>query len=131
MTKRFKMSLNLLAPVLLSACATTLPNSPTVMVLPGGDHSFEHFRNDQAVCQQFASAQLAGSSVSNEGSEYDAQQYFDMAYIQCMYAKGHQVPVSGQFADKSGNAPVGADSIIPPPPAGTPPPPPPPQPPKK
>lgn len=64
---------------------------------------------------------LAGSS--NAGySYYDTQQRFDMAYIQCMYAQGHRVPVSGQITDDRVNSrPVD----IPPPPPGNPPPPPP------
>jgi hypothetical protein len=45
------------------------------------------------------------------------QSRYDMAYIQCMYAKGNQVP--GAAAAPS------ARSTPPPPPAGTPPPPPP------
>jgi uncharacterized protein YcfJ len=39
-----------------------------------------------------------GSAVgANEAqaSSYDAQRRYDIAYIQCMYASGHRVPVSG------------------------------------
>ena len=70
---------------------------------------------------------------------YADQQRYDAAYIQCMYAKGHQVPVVGQFSGATSSpfvvhpstipppsstgitAPAGS---IPPPPAGTPPAPP-------
>jgi hypothetical protein len=31
---------------------------------------------------------------------YAEQQHYDAAYIQCMYTKGHQVPVSGQFSEE-------------------------------
>jgi hypothetical protein len=44
---------------------------------------------------------LAGSlmSTSASGSSMsEVQQRYDVAYVQCMYAKGHQVPVSGQFS---------------------------------
>lgn len=34
-------------------------------------------------------------------SSYTAQQRYDNAYIQCMYAKGHRVPVSGNFVPES------------------------------
>jgi outer membrane lipoprotein SlyB len=37
-----------------------------------------------------------GSSTAN-ASAYAAQQRYDMGYTQCMYAKGHKVPVSGRF----------------------------------
>lgn len=49
------------------------------------------------------------------------QQRYDMGYQQCMYAKGHRVPVAGRF-----EAPLRQNvTPIPPPPPGTPPPPPP------
>lgn len=41
---------------------------------------------------------LVGSMTGSEaarGSSYSTQRYYDNAYTQCMYAKGHQVPVSG------------------------------------
>jgi len=38
-----------------------------------------------------------GSSTAN-ASAYAAQQRYDIGYTQCMYAKGHKVPVSGRFA---------------------------------
>jgi hypothetical protein len=40
---------------------------------------------------------LAGSSAAN-ASSYTMQQRYDIGYTQCMYAKGHKVPVSGRFA---------------------------------
>jgi len=66
---------------------------------------------------------LAGSAIgagSGEASGYDAQRRYDVAYIQCMYAKGDRVPVSGQLT--SGQAPA---YNPPPPPPGSPPPAPP------
>lgn len=35
------------------------------------------------------------------------QQRYDIGYTQCMYGKGHQVPVSGQVTDDPGNRPQG------------------------
>jgi hypothetical protein len=55
--------------------------------------------------------QASGSSAATLQSRYD------MAYVQCMYAKGNQVP--GVAAAPS------ARSTLPPPPPGSPPPPPP------
>ncbi len=65
---------------------------------------------------------LAGTGAG-ESSGYALQRRYDYAYIQCMYAKGNRVPVSGQFHE----APQVQRrySAPPPPPPGTPPPPPP------
>lgn len=78
----------------------------------------------------FGTAAGAGAGAS---SGYGAQRRYDNGYIQCMYAKGHRVPVSGQF---TGAAPVtpavpatpaapARPPGVPPPPPGLPPPPPP------
>lgn len=68
---------------------------------------------------------------SGTSSGYENQQRYDIGYIQCMYAKGHRVPVS---ADISRNQPINSGvnpsiptppaSFTPPPPPGNPPPPP-------
>jgi len=58
-------------------------------------------------------------------SGYAAQNRYDNAYIQCMYAKGHQVPLPGGYSNMSEHAPAPAYTTPPPPPPGTPPPPPP------
>ena len=67
---------------------------------------------------------LAGTSASNT-SMNEVQQRYDAAYIQCMYAKGHQVPVSGQFSGAVPQRAAPSSVHIPPPPPGFPPPPPP------
>ena len=59
---------------------------------------------------------LAGSSAAN-ASSYTLQQRYDIGYTQCMYAKGHKVPVSGRF--------TAANERPAPPRYNTPPPPPP------
>ena len=157
----------------MTGCAT-LPDGPSVLVLPGTGISFEQFRNDNAVCQQYALFQVGGTTPSqasvNSGitsaavgtalgaaagaaiggtgsgaaigagtglvggsivgtgsassSLYETQERFDFAYIQCMYAKGHQVPVSGQFSGATMQQPAASSANIPPPPPGVPPPPP-------
>ena len=48
--------------VALAGCAAT-PMAPTVMALPGTGKSFEQFRSDDAMCQQFASGQTGGASA--------------------------------------------------------------------
>mgnify|MGYP001765539885 CR=1 FL=1 len=68
---------------------------------------------------------LLGTAVGSDSaraSGVGTQRQYDNAYIQCMYAKGHRVPVPGNM---SYSAPVRAqDANIPPPPPGSPPPPP-------
>jgi hypothetical protein len=67
---------------------------------------------------------LVGAGAANT-SMYEAQERYDAAFIQCMYAKGHQVPVSGQFSYQSSRRAAPPASQIPPPPPGSPTPPPP------
>src|SRR5487761_2626017 len=128
-----------LAPLLLLGACATIPNGPSVMALPGTGKSFDQFRADDADCRQFALSQIGGTSAnqaavasgvtsaaigagmgllagsaigasSGQVSGYEAQRRYDIAYIQCMYAKGDRVPVSGQMT------PGSAPSYNPPPP---------------
>jgi len=72
---------------------------------------------------------LMGSATgadASRASTVGTQRQYDNAYIQCMYAKGHRVPVPGNM---SYSAPVRSsaqtqpqDPSIPPPPPGAPPP---------
>jgi len=57
---------------------------------------------------------LAGSGAAN-ASSYSLQQRYDIGYTQCMYAKGHKVPVSGRFASAN-ERPSQRYSTPPPPP---------------
>lgn len=161
------------ATILAITGCVSLPNGPSVMVLPGAGLSFEQFRNDDIICQQYASSQVDGTTAnqasissgitsamvgtalgaaagaaigggrgaaigagsgllagslfgtgSSSTSMYAEQQHYDTAYIQCMYAKGHQVPVSGQFSSETSRQATTPSVHIPPPPSGSPPPPP-------
>jgi hypothetical protein len=149
---------------LLSACAT-LPNGPSVLVLPGTGKSFDQFRADELTCRQFANLQVGGRTAnraavasgvtsaavgtalgaaagaaigggsgaaigagtgfaagglagagSAPSSSYEAQERYDMSYLQCMYARGNRVPVSG------GSLYEDRRDCTPPPPPNTPPP---------
>ncbi|MEQ1638040.1 MAG: hypothetical protein ABL903_15255 [Methylococcales bacterium] len=74
-----------------------------------------------------AAGSLAGAGAANL-SGYEAQEYYDTSFIQCMYGLGHRVPVSGQISNESQAASTRVDPNLPPPPpppAGNPPPPPP------
>jgi hypothetical protein len=69
---------------------------------------------------------LMGSAVGSDSaraSGIGSQRQYDNAYIQCMYAKGHRVPVPANMAYP--RAVRAGDAGIPPPPPGAPPPPPP------
>ena len=156
----------------LTGCAY-MPTGPSVLVLPGTGMSFEQFRQDDSLCQQYAAGQVGGATANQaavdsqvgsavagtalgaaagaamgggsgaaigagtglvagslvggaEGGRaaYATQQGYDNAYIQCMYAKGHRVPVSGQFLYENQMPPASPSLQIPPPPPGSPPPPP-------
>ena len=80
----------------------------------------------------------AAGANAGQVSGAGAQRRYDAAYIQCMYASGHRVPVYGQFTSSppaAGPAPRYAPAVPfvpapgvgvpPPPPPGAPPPPPP------
>jgi uncharacterized protein YcfJ len=126
------------ASLLLGACATP-PMGPQVQVLPAQGKPFEVFQQDDAVCRQYASAQVggqaerannqavgaavlgtvlgaglgaaagggegaaigagagavAGTAYGASGSTYaqgGIQHQYDIAYEQCMYSHGNQVP---------------------------------------
>jgi OmpA family protein len=151
MSKR-PVLLGVFSALLLGACAT-LPNGPSVMVLPGAQKTFEQFRDDDALCQFYArqavggqtstqtamdsgtASAVAGTAVgaaagaligaaagepaggaaigagsglllgsaagpgAYETSAYALQNRYDITYVQCMYAKGNQVPVSAAYRD--------------------------------
>ena len=108
------MALVLAAALTLAACAT-VPTGPTVMVLPGAGNSLEQFQGDDAACRQWA-----GQQVSSGGdSAWVLQRRYDIAYQQCMYARGNDLP---GIPRSSGATGVPSHRVpAPPPSAGTPP----------
>jgi outer membrane lipoprotein SlyB len=167
---RFSLIFSVMVLLAASGCVS-LPTGPSVMVLPGSGLSFEQFRNDDAVCQQYAYVQIGGTTAQKqaersgvtsaaigtalgaaagaaigggegaaigagtgllggslvgtgtaESSMYGTQDRYNVAYIQCMYSKGHKVPVSGQFSNETVRQAEPPSSPIPPPPPGSPPP---------
>jgi len=78
---------------------------------------------------------MVGSASGADASRramHGSQRHYENAYIQCMYARGHRVPVGASYtsdkAPHSGQAlppPPSGSPSIPPPPPGNPPPPPP------
>jgi hypothetical protein len=72
------------------------------MVLAGSGKTIEQFQGDDGTCRQLASQEVAKTS----GGDVPAQRRYDMAYMQCMYAKGHQVPVPGGRPGYNSSAPT-------------------------
>jgi hypothetical protein len=69
-----------------------------------------------------AGGALSGSAAGDTSSR-SLQQRYDIGYQQCMYAKGHQIPMAARYAPNRQSArPI---TPPPPPPPGNPPPPPP------
>jgi hypothetical protein len=77
---------------------------------------------------------LGGTAIGAgqaQGAYHSVQQRYNMAFMQCMYAKGNQIPVArgsvvpGYSSSPPPPATAPRPSNVPPPPAGNPPPPPP------
>jgi outer membrane PBP1 activator LpoA protein len=71
----------IVAGLLLAGCAT-VPSGPSVMALPGSAKSASDFSADDAACRQLAASDAATTKKWR----------YDMTYLQCMYAKGNQIP---------------------------------------
>jgi hypothetical protein len=69
-----------------------------------------------------AGGALAGSAAG-QGSGYTQQQRYDIGYQQCMYAKGHQIPMAGRYAPNRPTRQAAVPPPPPPPPIHAPPPP--------
>ena len=116
-----------LAASLAAGCASPppVPTIPSILVLPGTGKGFDQFRSDDQECRGFASSEVAKGAPQSSDDSYSAgirlQQYYDRAFAQCMFARGHRVPVSGPYSD--GSQPErSAARTAPPPPPGEPPP---------
>jgi hypothetical protein len=107
----------------LATACSTVPTAPTLTALPGSTRSLEQFRADDARCQLDARAGLGvppGSTFT--GLSYDEARWrYDRAYVQCMYAAGHKVPVWTR-GEEAGAGAAGAPPAAGAAPAGAPPP---------
>jgi hypothetical protein len=90
---------------LMNACAA-VPTGPGVLVLPREGTPLEAFERDDRECQGYAARQLPTGGQAG-ASAATLQWRYDMAYVQCMYAKGHRVP---------DGAPPPLQTVPPPPP---------------
>ena len=106
------------AALLAAACATTeLPAGPNLLALPGTGKTFDEFRADEQACRNISHSDVAAKA--KEVSDFDAlQRLYDAVFTQCMYAKGHKVPVRGNYQSTN---PSQAARTPPPPPPGQPP----------
>jgi uncharacterized protein YcfJ len=71
---------------------------------------------------------LGGTAVGagqGEGAKVSVQRRYDVAYMQCMYAQGHQIPVPRGSQSYTSTAAPARPANVPAPPPGAPPPPPP------
>lgn len=120
------------AALSLVACVS-MPEGPSVMVLPGSGKNFDQFRADDFECKHYASQQIGGGAAVGAGagmalgglsgtgtaqtSAYGVQQRYDVAFMQCMYAKGHRIPAGGRFTSEQMFMPRDTFPSYPPPPA--------------
>ena len=73
----------------VAACAVAPPTSPTVTALPPRGKTLAAFQQEDAGCRGYASAAIAPSNAAT--SEYNLQTRYNVAYTQCMYARGNSV----------------------------------------
>ncbi len=152
--------------VILAGCAATIPNGPSVAVMPAPGKSFDLFVAEERECRQFAQQSigisanqaatesaaksmavgtaigavagalggghegagtgaaiglLGGAAVGSGEARYsghEAQRRYDIAYEQCMYAKGNQIPHASSYQPRViySQPPAPAPSYYPPPP---------------
>jgi hypothetical protein len=83
---------------LLAACAQ-MPNGPTVAVMPAANKPFDVFMHDDSLCRGWAAHSLdlpghdaAAGATQDSVAPVEAQRRYDIAYQQCMYARGNVVP---------------------------------------
>lgn len=88
-----KSGLSSLAALTLIGACTTQPTGPRVLVLPSAAKTLGQFRADDVSCRQYALEEVGRTPVARDAT--DAQGRYDVAYVQCMYASGHRVPVPG------------------------------------
>lgn len=93
---KLRFAICMTASALSLAACTVLPTGPSVPALPGSGKSFDQFQGDDGECQRYARAQSA-SAASASSEAYELQRRYDFAYVQCMYSRGHKVPVPAAY----------------------------------
>ena len=95
--------------VLAAAGCAHVPTGPSVLVVAGSGKTIEQFQADDNACRQLASREVERT----QGGQVPAQRRYDMAYVQCMYAKGNQLPQAPPRATSSAPAPPGTPTAAP------------------
>jgi len=108
-----------LSALLLAGCST-MPTGPSVLVLPGTGKDFNQFNADEEQCRQLAMGQITSHGKPPSSLE-EGQQAYDIKYIQCMYGRGHRVPVPAEmdYRLRLDWQPPPPPNLPPPPAAGT------------
>ncbi len=82
----------------VAAGCVSQPIGPAVAVKPGRNKPFTVFLQDDAQCRQYAREQLArgvGTRAASDAhvprAQLNVQQRYDLAYLECMQAKGNEV----------------------------------------
>ena len=85
-----------------------------MLALPAVGKPMDVFQTDEVGCRSYAQQQISVAPEQQAGtaSWISFQTRYDMAYVQCMYAKGNTVP---------GVMVTPGPSVAPPPPPSTPP----------
>jgi uncharacterized protein YcfJ len=150
---------------ILAGCAATMPNGPSIAVMPAPGKPFDVFVAEDRECRQFAQQSIGGVSVSQASTEAEvksiavgtaigaaagalggghqgagtgatigmlggaaigsdqarysgdeAQRRYDVAYEQCMYAKGNQLPQASGYQPRVIYTQPPGQTYYPPPP---------------
>jgi hypothetical protein len=80
----------------ITACAVVPPTGPTVVALPPRGKSLAAFQQEDAGCRNYAGATIGASNAA--ASEHDPQAHYNVAYTQCMYARGNSVQAPPLYA---------------------------------
>jgi hypothetical protein len=79
------------AALVLWGCAVAAPDGPSVMALPAKGESLQSFRAQDASCRAYAAGRIGKRQPAVAASTDEAQERYDVAYTQCMYARGDTV----------------------------------------
>ena len=98
--------LPLLVMVMLFTGCASIPNGPSVMVLPGENKSFEQFRADDATCRQFAYEQVGGAS----GQQAAQNSAVTSAVVGTIIGAAAGAAIGSASGDMGAGAAIGAGS---------------------
>ncbi len=79
-----------IAALTLGACAAIPPAGPRVVALPADGKPIQMFQQEDVECRSYGSQAIAAIDPQSV-STYELQQRYDVAYQQCMYAKGNKI----------------------------------------